>query len=285
MSIADLRFLVVEDHEFQRKVLLRILAGLGAANVSVAADGREALEVVMAPDSTVDIIISDLDMPGMDGAEFMRHLGEAHVPVAIILASALGGLLLASVEATTRDYGVRILGVIEKPLTPAKLAALIDLHAPIQPAPPGAWSLVKSAPAVVVKGLAHGLRRQLDQWSRIAQPAVCVDRSVLAAICDGNAAAEREILADFRRVNDADAAVFTLAVKQCDAGQVTSSSDRISGASKSIGAFALSRATERVERASAIGDWKVAQARMGKFERELGRLNNYCEEANCTSPA
>ena len=285
MSVGDLSFLVVEDHEFQRQVLLRILAGLGAANVSVAADGREALEAVMAPDSTIDIIISDLDMPGMDGAEFMRHLGEAHVPVAIILASALGGILLASVEAATRDYGVRILGVLEKPLTPAKLAALIGLHAPDQPAPPGAWSRVKSAPSLVLKGLTDGMRQQLDQWSRIAQPAVCVDRSVLAAISDGDAAVEREILAEFRRINDEDAAVFKLAVTQNDAAQVTNSSDRISGASKSIGAFALSRATERVERAGAIGDWKVAQARMDTFNRELGRLNNYCEEVKCASPA
>ena len=123
MHIADLRFLAVEDHEFQRKVLLRMLAGLGATKVAAAPDGREALKIVLAPDAPVDIVISDLDMPGMDGMEFMRHLGEARVPVSIILASALEESLLASVETMTRAYGVRILGVIEKPVTPAKLDA------------------------------------------------------------------------------------------------------------------------------------------------------------------
>lgn len=133
MHIAELSILAVEDHEFQRRVLLRILAGLGATKVSAAADGRAALKIIMAPDAPVDIIISDLDMPGMDGMEFMRHLGEAGTPVSIILASALDGSLLASVETMAKAYGIRILGVIEKPVTPAKLDALIKLHKPAQP--------------------------------------------------------------------------------------------------------------------------------------------------------
>jgi CheY-like chemotaxis protein len=36
-----LSFLAVEDHEFQRSVLLKVLAGLGATKVRVVADGRE----------------------------------------------------------------------------------------------------------------------------------------------------------------------------------------------------------------------------------------------------
>ncbi len=129
MRIADLSFLAVEDHDFQRGVLLRILAGLGAKGAIGAPDGRAALDVLMAHDAGVDIVISDLDMPGMDGMEFMRHIGEAHLPVSVILASALEGSLLASVEAMARIYGVRILGTIEKPVTAAKLEPLIALHA------------------------------------------------------------------------------------------------------------------------------------------------------------
>ncbi len=128
MPIADLRFLAVEDHEFQRSVLLRILKDLGATKLSGAADGRAAMKIVELPDAPVDIIISDLDMPGMDGMEFMRHLGESRSPASIIFASALEGSLLSSVETMTRAYGVKVLGVIEKPVTAAKLEALIKLH-------------------------------------------------------------------------------------------------------------------------------------------------------------
>lgn len=135
MGLGELKFLAVEDHEFQRGMLLKMLARLGATQVATAADGQAALEIVMSPGAAIDIIISDLDMPGMDGLEFMRHVGEAHIPVAIILASALESVLLDSVETMTRAYGVKILGVIQKPITPEKLAALIKLHLPAEAKP------------------------------------------------------------------------------------------------------------------------------------------------------
>ncbi len=167
MRIADLSFLAVEDHPFQRHVLLKILAGLGATKVVGAPDGRAALKIALAPDAAVDIIISDLDMPGMDGMEFMRHLGEAGLPVSIILASALEESLLASVETMTRAYGVRILGVIEKPVTPAKLDALIRRHEPLLPglSPPGT-----ACPPFTPEELEEGLRK--DEFEPFFQPQV-----------------------------------------------------------------------------------------------------------------
>ena len=76
----------------------------------------------------VDIIVSDLDMPGMDGMEFIRHVGEAGLPVAMILTSAHDRSLLASVGTMTEAYGIHLLGTLEKPVTTQKLAALIELY-------------------------------------------------------------------------------------------------------------------------------------------------------------
>jgi len=279
MPIAELRFLAVEDHEFQRGVWLRILAGLGATKVSVAADGREAL-IVMARDTPVDIIISDLDMPGMDGAEFMRHLGETGLAVSVILASALDALLLASVETMAQEYGVRILGIIQKPITPAKLEALIKLHEPARANPASPPSAAPAArPSFAVEELVKGLKKKRDQLLRMVQPATAIDPSVLAAISGGDAAAEREMLKDFRRVNDDDAAMLRLAVDKHDIAQVTIASERIMGASRTVGAMALGAVCERLERASGLGDWKAIQTHMQAFQRELERVNSYCEQA------
>jgi CheY-like chemotaxis protein len=132
VGLSKLKFLAVEDHEFQRAMLLKMLARLGATEVLTAADGHAALEIVMSPGASIDIIISDLDMPGMDGLEFMRHVGEAKIPVPIILASAMESVLLDSVETMTQAYGVKILGVIQKPITLEKLSALIKLYRPAQ---------------------------------------------------------------------------------------------------------------------------------------------------------
>src|SRR5687768_4307979 len=109
MSQPHLDFLVAEDHEFQRNALVRMLASMGARQIHQAADGLEALEIIHDPNSNVDIVISDLDMPGMDGMEFLRHLGHAGSSVSIILASALDRNLIAAVATMTDVYGIDVL--------------------------------------------------------------------------------------------------------------------------------------------------------------------------------
>ncbi|MBK6321426.1 MAG: EAL domain-containing response regulator [Burkholderiales bacterium] len=128
MAIARLNFLVVEDHDFQRKMLVRILHGIGANAIYEAKDGVGALAILQEPGKPVDIIISDLDMPGMDGMAFVRNLGESGVRVSIILASALDRNLLASIQTMAEAYGINLLGVLEKPLTPDKLLPIIARH-------------------------------------------------------------------------------------------------------------------------------------------------------------
>jgi EAL domain-containing protein (putative c-di-GMP-specific phosphodiesterase class I)/CheY-like chemotaxis protein len=167
VGLSELKFLAVEDHEFQRGMLLKMLARLGATQVSTAADGYAALEIVMSPGAAIDIIISDLDMPGMDGLEFMRHVGQAHIPVSIILASAMESVLLDSVETMTRAYGVKILGVIQKPITPEKLAALIKLHLPAQANP----NLTQTdALSFTIEEIVQGIRN--DEFEPFFQPKV-----------------------------------------------------------------------------------------------------------------
>ena len=133
VSIADLNFLIAEDHDFQRGALAKMLERLGARSVHHASDGHAALKVLHDPDLPVDIVISDLDMPGMDGMEFIRRLGEAKRRVSLIVSSALERKLLASVATMTLAYGVKLLGVVEKPITPEKLEPLLRLYRPPQP--------------------------------------------------------------------------------------------------------------------------------------------------------
>jgi CheY-like chemotaxis protein len=72
MNISAIRFLVVDDHEFQRNMLVRMLKRLGAQSIAEASDGTTALEYCMRADDMVDVILCDLDMPGMDGMAFIR---------------------------------------------------------------------------------------------------------------------------------------------------------------------------------------------------------------------
>lgn len=124
-AAGNLIALVVEDDGFQRRTVARMLRALGAREVLEAQDGKEAL-ASMRSNAPVDLVVCDLDMPEMDGMEFMRHLGQAKSDASVIISSAKERTLVASVEKMAQAYGVRLLGLIEKPVTLAGLEDLIE---------------------------------------------------------------------------------------------------------------------------------------------------------------
>lgn len=128
-QLADLRFLVVEDQGFQRWAMGQMLETLGAEKIFSAGDGRAALEIVKSLDPPVDVILTDLNMPGMDGMEFIRHLAELGMSIALIVASEQDRSLISSVMTMARNYGVNVLDAIEKPVTTKKLAMALERFA------------------------------------------------------------------------------------------------------------------------------------------------------------
>jgi CheY-like chemotaxis protein len=81
--------LLVEDDAVTRKVARRLLEREGLT-VTEAADGQEALDL-LAQNSSFSLIVTDLEMPRMDGrallAELRRRPGTAAVPVIVLTAS------------------------------------------------------------------------------------------------------------------------------------------------------------------------------------------------------
>lgn len=106
--------LVIEDHNFQRKTIARILHTLGANTIMEATDGKQGLEVIQNS-NPIDLIICDLDMPHMDGMEFMRHLAKSNSNIPMIISSAKDSSLLDSVAQMAKAYGIKLMGIIKKP--------------------------------------------------------------------------------------------------------------------------------------------------------------------------
>ena len=128
LPCASLRFLVADDHAFQRSLITRLLVRLGAADVAQAEDGISALEVLAAPACRVDIAVLDLSMPGLDGLDVVAKLAELGSNVSLILNSALSPSQLHTVIRKTAGSPLRILGVVTKPLTEANLRVLLQAH-------------------------------------------------------------------------------------------------------------------------------------------------------------
>ena len=97
------RILVVDDEASARNGLAKLLTQEGYS-VELAADGREALELVM--EKAPDVVITDLKMPVMDGMELLEK-SKAHNPtIPVIVATAFGELSTAvkAVRAGAADY-------------------------------------------------------------------------------------------------------------------------------------------------------------------------------------
>jgi len=123
------------------------------------------------------------------------------------------------------------------------------------------------------------LAEKLDVWLPVAAPVAPVDRAVLAELTGNDPKVELEILSDFRRVNDDDAAMLEAAVGRCDTPVVMRASHRMKGASLMVGARSLAAACERLERAGRASDWTEIGANMAAFHHELERFNSYCDAA------
>jgi EAL domain-containing protein (putative c-di-GMP-specific phosphodiesterase class I)/DNA-binding SARP family transcriptional activator/DNA-binding NarL/FixJ family response regulator len=151
--LARYAVLVVEDHAFQRRTALKLLRGLGVGTLSEAADGNAALEL-LAASAPPDVIICDLEMPGMDGVEFIRRVAERGLASAVVIASGLDRRVLKAVQSVSEGYGLQVLGAVEKPLTARRLTELLAAYRP--PHRPGNGEV---APAVSERMLAEALER------------------------------------------------------------------------------------------------------------------------------
>ncbi len=126
MDFSGCTIMVVEDHDFQRRMTLRLLKDLGAGVLLEAANGREALNLLAGRGQPVDIIFCDLDMPEMDGVEFISHVAEGQLALAIAVISAMEISILNTVETMARAYGLQVLGAISKPLNLENLTTCIS---------------------------------------------------------------------------------------------------------------------------------------------------------------
>lgn len=130
MDLRDLAVIVVEDHDFQRKVAVSYLLQMGVTRVLGASDGQDALSKIKAAEWPVDVALCDLDMPGMDGVQFIRHLAEGRLVGAVILLSGMETQVISSVESMARAQGMQVLGSIEKPVTAQKISNLLAMFKP-----------------------------------------------------------------------------------------------------------------------------------------------------------
>jgi two-component system chemotaxis response regulator CheY len=115
-----MKCLVVDDSAISRRILVNSLRTIGFEHIVEAADGKQAL---LACDDSVDIVITDWNMPGMGGVELVRRLRTnpvfASLPILLITARNVREDVVEAARAGVDGYMV-------KPFTPDTLRAKLE---------------------------------------------------------------------------------------------------------------------------------------------------------------
>ncbi|MBI5490478.1 MAG: sigma-54-dependent Fis family transcriptional regulator [Deltaproteobacteria bacterium] len=118
MNAAAPRVLIVDDDDALRRLARDILAG-EAYDLREAADGSAALALLRA--QPVDVVVSDLRMPGLDGLELLAAARSLPEPPAVILLTAYG-----TVPQAVEAMRLGAFDFVEKPLpSPASLRRVV----------------------------------------------------------------------------------------------------------------------------------------------------------------
>lgn len=105
----NMRILVVDDFATMRKVIKNLLKQAGYNNIVEAEDGAEALKVLKSV--KVDFVISDWNMPNMNGLEFLQAVRAdaelSKMSFLMVTAEALQENVVLAVKAGVSDYIVK----------------------------------------------------------------------------------------------------------------------------------------------------------------------------------
>jgi two-component system chemotaxis response regulator CheY len=114
-TMDKIRALIVDDSSVMRKIVERSLrqAGIELEKVVEASNGAEAL--VALQNNAVDLILCDINMPVMDGLEFVRQVATVEsakgIPIVMITTEGSESHVVQALSAGARGY-------IRKPFTP-----------------------------------------------------------------------------------------------------------------------------------------------------------------------
>ncbi len=136
MPLSHLSCLVVDDDLFMLKTLEVLLKQIGIQTIHSSDNAQDALKLIANQNNHIDIIISDLNMPEMDGIQLLRHLGGLGVAKGIILVSGEDPRLLQSVKTLGETFDLMVLGTLGKPVSKLELGGLIESYEPPSDTPP-----------------------------------------------------------------------------------------------------------------------------------------------------
>jgi len=130
MNKSAIKVMVLDDESFMQKLLTHMLIGLGFDAVTKCNNGFSALQIIDDTETCPDLILLDLNMPDMDGIEFIRKLVEHHYTGSLVLVSGENERLLQMAEKLVQAHQIAVLGHLTKPVALVELARVMQKWRP-----------------------------------------------------------------------------------------------------------------------------------------------------------
>lgn len=110
----DLRIVLVDDSDFSRSIITKMLSEAGFNVVGEAGSAEEALQVIK--DKGPNVVITDIVMPEVSGIELTEKLSQNYDDIYVIVISSLSQehIVLEAISAGATDF-------IPKPIQPSQL--------------------------------------------------------------------------------------------------------------------------------------------------------------------
>ncbi|MDP2030874.1 MAG: EAL domain-containing protein [Thiobacillus sp.] len=117
--------MIVDDDPVVLQQMTVMLKGLGLKEVLTASNGHDALELLSERNGDLEALVCDLNMPTMDGIELIRLIGHTGFRGGLILISGSDEKVLSTVGKLADLQGLRVLGQVQKPVTPKLMVGLL----------------------------------------------------------------------------------------------------------------------------------------------------------------
>jgi signal transduction histidine kinase/DNA-binding response OmpR family regulator len=253
------RILVIDDNAMNRQVAERQLAKLGFP-CRLAESGQAALAAL--DEQGYDLILCDVQMPGMDGHAFTRHWrlheAETHaprLPIVAMTANALQGDVDSCLMAGMDDY-------LSKPVKLEKLAAILLRH-------------LRASPPARVNGPE---RQPADQDSAPGDAAV-LDRDVLAGILgDDSLALQADLLAVFLECFPPLAEEIDGAIAQQQRVALRRAAHTAKGAARNAAAIALGDELHWLESQAETAPWEAITAHVAVIKSHYAKVETAIQD-------
>jgi EAL domain-containing protein (putative c-di-GMP-specific phosphodiesterase class I) len=125
-----MKILLLDDDAFMLKLLTQQFTQLGFHDVTQCSWAHEALALVQAHPQAFGLVVCDLQMPKMDGIEFVRHLAELEFCGGLLVVSGEDSRIVQTALSLARAHRLDAIGALPKPVSRQALQQLLENRKP-----------------------------------------------------------------------------------------------------------------------------------------------------------